>query len=260
MKRALVVMLPAMLPALLAGCASVHPSKDVVGLPQATGGAPQPQVSVSEGRYRKEYILAPEDQIEVVVQRAPEVSRTVLIRPDGAISLPLVGEMPAGGLTPRELTEKLTASLSRRMLEPEVTVIVARFRQPTVYVTGAVEGPAAVPLKDAPTAMEAIARAGGLKHTAAYHDIVVIRLAPDGRVQAIRMPVDIGGQPGGYMATRLLRLEPDDLVFVPENGRTQLGRGITELVTTPLTAINALLWPYVNYRLLEMWDDDQRRD
>ena len=111
-------------------------------------------------------------------------------------------------------------------------MITTRVRPATVYVTGEVGAPAALPLRDAPTAMQAIAMAGGFRRSAAAGDVAIIRLTPEGRLQAIRIPPQVRGQPASYMALRLARLQADDLVFVPENGRSQFARFVDDIINS----------------------------
>jgi protein involved in polysaccharide export with SLBB domain len=232
----------ALLP-LLAACASARTSRVVVVAPETVQSA---------ARYQKEYVLVPDDQIEVVVQRVPEVSRNVLIRPDGFISLPLMGDVQAAGLTPRELTARLTERFGKRLIDPEVAVIATRVRPAMVYVAGEVGAQIAVPLRDAPTVMQAIALAGGFRRSASEGNVAIIRLSPEGRLQAIRIRRQVQGQPASYMALRLARLQPDDLVFVPENGRSQFSRFVDDIINKPLSGINSLASPLINYRLFEV--------
>jgi polysaccharide biosynthesis/export protein len=227
---------------MLQGCASSR-----------AGGAQvrvTPQVLQSETRFRKEYVLSAGDQIEVVVRRTPEASHTVTIRPDGHISLPLLDDVTAAGMTPRELDAKLTELFSARLVEPEVAVIATQVRQPMVYVVGDVTNTVALPLRDAPTAMQAITLAGGLRRSAAARDIAIIRLSDDGYLQAIPITVKGGGQPGPYMALMSSLLQPDDIIFVPENGRSQFSRLLDDLVNRPLFGINSLVQTFVNFRLV----------
>lgn len=210
----------------------------------------EPQVISSAARFRREYVLAPGDQIEIVVRRAPELSRVLVIRPDGYVSLPLLDEVRAAGLTPRELDEQLTAELAGRLIEPEVAVIAQQVRQPVVYVTGEVNNNASiVPLRDAPTAAQAVAAAGGLRRSAAQ--ITILRLDEEGFLLAIPVNPVAEGQPATFAALRTTLLQPDDVVFIAESGRSQMGRLLEDFVNRPLLAMNALVGTYVNYRLAE---------
>jgi polysaccharide export outer membrane protein len=212
----------------------------------------EPAVVASSTRFRKEYILTAGDQIEIVVRGVPEVSRTVVIRPDNVISLPIIDEVPAGGLTPRELDDILTLKFATRLKDPEVTVIANLVRQPVVFVTGDVGSNAAtIPFRDAPTAMQAITLAGGFRRSAAMNDVVIIRLLKDGHLVAIRATADAKGQAGPVMLLRAVPLEPDDIIFVPESNRSQVGRFIDDFVNRPLTTVLAITGIYVNFRFIE---------
>jgi polysaccharide export outer membrane protein len=210
-----------------------------------------PEVVRTTGRFRKEYVLAPGDQIEVLVRRVPEASRGAIIRPDGLISLPLLQDVAAAGLTPRELSDRLTKLFGARLLDPEVNVLPVQVRQAVVYVAGDVTNVVAVPFRDAPTAMQAIQLAGGLRRSAAARDVTIIRLAEDGNLQAILIDATISGQPGPYLALRGAALQPDDIVFVPENGRSQVARFLDDFISRPLVAVNSVVGTFVNFRLVE---------
>jgi len=212
----------------------------------------QPQVIQSSVRFQKEYVLWPGDQLEVSVRRAPEVSRTVVIRSDGNITLPIVQDVKAAGLTPHQLTDALTALLSKRLIEPEVTVIPIQVRQPMVYVLGDVNVAAgtAVPFRDAPTAAQAIAMAGGLRRSGDARYVSIIRLSEDGYLRAIPVQDSAGGQPGPLMALRAALLMPDDIVFVPENGRSQVSRFLDDMINRPLSGVSEVAGLYLNFRLV----------
>jgi len=227
----------------LPGCVSARPDQDEVRV--------DPEVIQSPTRFRKEYVLVPGDEIEVLVRRTPEVSRTVALRPDGYITLPLFGDIMAAGHTPGELDAELTRTFSTRLLDPEVTVIATRVRQPMVYVIGEVMAPKAIPLRDAPTAMQAVALAGGLAVSAARHEIALMRLGDDGYLRAFIVEVEVGGQPGPYMALHGILLKADDVIFVPERGRTQVARIINDLLVQPLLPFNLALNIVANFRLVQ---------
>jgi polysaccharide export outer membrane protein len=231
----------------LASCVSARATQDSLVAP--------PEMVESAARYRKEYVLVADDQVEIVVQRVPEVSRNVIVRPDGRISLPLVGDVDAAGRTPVELAAQLTGLFAKRLVDPEVAVITTRVRPAMVYVAGEVQAPSAVPLHEAATAIQAITRTGGFKRSAATNDVVLIRLNPDGHLRATRLPSlmkGFDGQPNSYLTLSLVTLQPDDLIFVPENGRSQFTRAVNDLINTPLSGINSLFAPIINYRLVQV--------
>jgi protein involved in polysaccharide export with SLBB domain len=207
-----------------------------------------PEIIRSSVRYQKEYLLAEGDQIEVSVWRTPEVSRTVLIRPDGYISLPLMQETKAAGLTPRELADKVQVALSNRLVKPEVNVIPMTVRQPMVYVLGDARTPGAFPLRNAVTAAQAIALAGGTLRSANEDYITVIRLSGDGYLEAFPL---IGASPASapssgpspFMSMAATQLKADDIIFIPESGRSEAARAVNDLLA-PFTI-------YLNYKLLQ---------
>jgi len=220
----------------MAGCASPLPSTHEVKAP--------PEVYRSSVRFQKEYLLYPGDQVEVVVWRNSEVSRTVTIRPDGYISLPLLQEVQAAGLTPRELAQNITKAFSARLLNPEVTVLPMQVRQPSVYVLGDVKNPGAFPVRNAVTAAQAIALAGGVLRSGGESDTTLIRLSEDGYLEA----TVVGGrvsvtQAGPYQELSLVMLKPDDIIFIPETGRAQVLRVLSDLLV-PYQI-------YLNYRLIQ---------
>lgn len=227
---------------LLPSCIRARPQTAQIPVP--------PEVLQSTTRFRKEYVLAAGDQLEVTVRRVPEVSRTVVIRPDGYITLPLVDDVKAEGLTNEELKQKLTELFSKRLQNPEVTVIANITRSPMVYVAGDVTQAMAIPLRNAPTTIQAIAQAGGLRRSASAGNITIIRLTQDGFVRAIPVGSKGGGQPGPYIAMRGSLLEPDDIIFVPENGRSQVTRFLQDIVNQPLQSVTAALGIYTNFRLV----------
>lgn len=215
--------------AALAGCASPTVTQPELQAP--------PAVLQSSLRYQKQYLLAAGDQVDVVVWRTPEVSRTVVIRSDGQISLPLLQDVQAAGLTARELADKLTLQFGERLLKPQVNVVPVLVRQPMVYVMGDVGNPSAVPLRSAATALQALAAAGGARKSGGEADVTVIRLMESGHLQAITLQGTADGQPAPYMTLAATPLQADDIVFVPENGRSQVNRFLDDFVLKPLQTI-----------------------
>ena len=222
--------------------------------PKSVGVAVQmpQQIIQSETRFKKEYVLVAGDQIEVVVRATPEVSRTVIVRPDGNISLPLLDDVMSAGLTTQELDAKITSLLSARLVNPEVTVIGAQVRQSMVYVLGDVNNPAtAIPLRNASTAIQAITYAGGLRRSAASRDIAILRLAEEGYLRAIPLTENRRSQISPYLPLRTTLLQADDIIFVPESGRSQFARFLQDFVTQPLLGINAVVGTYLNFKFVE---------
>jgi len=214
--------------------------------------------ALSEVRYRKEYVVLPGDQLDVVVRRVPEASRSVVVRPDGQITLPIVNDLQVAGLTTREIDGKIEGLLERRLLKPEVTVIAAQAHQATVYVGGEVNVPSSQALRNAATAAQAVSLAGGLRRTANGRGIVVIRLADDGMLQTIKPDVQGRGDRAVFEALSKMRLYADDIVFVPESGRSKMTRFIDDFLNRPLQGTNAILGTYVNFRLVQILNQQVR--
>ena len=223
---------------LLGACTSPH-------VKQAEREVP-PAVIESSLRFQKEYLLAAGDQIDVLVWRTPEASRSVIVRPDGRISLPLLQDVQAAGLTASALASKLTEGFAQRLLNPQVNVVPIVVRQPVVYVMGDVGQAQAVPLRSAATAAQALALAGGARRTGAEADASIIRLMPDGRLRAIAVEAPRDGQPSGTMALAAIPLQADDILFVPESGRSQVNRFIDDVLLKPAQTV-------LSFRLLEIY-------
>src|SRR5437773_325694 len=109
-----------------------------------------------------EYVIGPEDVLDVAVWNSPEISRTVPVRPDGKISLPLLNDVQAAGLTPMQLREALATSLTAFMPGPAVSVIVREVHSFKVTVIGKVKTAGRYEVKDRPTVLDVLALAGGL--------------------------------------------------------------------------------------------------
>jgi len=195
-------------------------------------------------RYEIAYVLQAGDQFEVFVYRHPEFSRKSTIRPDGFISLPLLGEVKAAGMTPRELSAKLTGLFAARVKDPEVTVIVENPPEPMVYVLGHVGGPQALPLRKAQTAAQAMALSGDAKKSGDLFGVSVVRLNKKGLLEAHAVETAGYSQPEVYMALQNIVLLPNDLVVVPESYRSQFVRLIAD--------VNAALLPYFQIRILSI--------
>lgn len=123
----------------------------------------------------KTYKLGPEDIIRVVVWREPELSGMMMVRPDGKITMPLVGEVQASGATPDELSRQIVEALSKVMTKPEVFVQVQTVNSRRYYITGMVNKVGQFPLVTPTTVMEALSSAGGLQEYANGGKIVIVR-------------------------------------------------------------------------------------
>lgn len=231
----------------LAGCTS---SKTTVDLDVS------PTVVESAQRYQREYVLAAGDLIDVIVRGNAAVSRQCTLRPDGYISLPLLQDVKAEGLTVAGLADHLRTLFSARLNDPQVTVIALSVRQPMVYVLGEVGAPQPIPLKDVRTVAQALAFSGGAKVSADLSSVSVIRLTEEGRLRAITVESLEKGQPAPYMALNAILLQAEDVIFVPESQRSQFTRGVNDFVNTPLSGINQILTPYFQFKLIAVIEDN----
>jgi len=156
------------------------------------------------------YRIGREDVLDVSVWRDPDLSRTVPVRPDGFISLPMVGEIQAEGRTAREIEAEIVQKLRPYVQEPKVTVIVREVNAPQVFVTGEVARPGAFPARGRISVLQAIALAGGFTEFANQGAIMVIRRDGKG------YPVDFADLVAeDDEARQILWLMPGDTVVVP---------------------------------------------
>ncbi|HUE03660.1 MAG TPA: polysaccharide biosynthesis/export family protein [Bryobacteraceae bacterium] len=154
------------------------------------------------------YIIGAEDVISIRVWREPENSGTFTVRPDGKVSVPLVGEIQAAGLTPEQLSESIAASLERVMVHPEVTVGVEKVNSKKYYIQGEVIKPGAYPLVIPTTILEALVNAGGFREFANTNKIVILRGGE-------RLKFNYHQVTHGKNMAQNILLKPGDQIIVP---------------------------------------------
>lgn len=132
-----------------------------------------------------EYRLGPGDKLRVEVYKDPQLSQSVQVRPDGKITLPLVGDLDATGNTPIELRDRIAKSLKEYITNPTVTVIVVEADSAHAFVMGEVARPGAIPLNGPTSVLQALAMAGGFKEFANTKDVKVLRPTSNG-LQTLR--------------------------------------------------------------------------
>jgi polysaccharide biosynthesis/export protein len=172
----------------------------------AVGCSHSAPVQDDEVKHISEFRLSREDVVEVSVWKEPELSRTVPVRPDGKITLPLIGDVKAEGLTPAELEDTVQKQLASLVRDPRVTVIVHDVNGQRVYVTGMVGHPGAFPLRNSMNVLQALALAGGLAEFADRDTIRVLRA--DGRHFDVGYDDLVSGK-------SKVTLGPGDTVVVP---------------------------------------------
>jgi polysaccharide export outer membrane protein len=156
----------------------------------------------------KTYLIGPEDILLVRVWREPELSGPVAVRPDGQITLPLVGDLQAGGLSPEMLVEGITKKLSTLMNSPQVMVSVQAVRSKKYYIIGEVGRPGEYPLVTPTTVLDALSNAGGFREFANTKKIVIMR--GDKRLKFNYKEVT-----GGKNLEQNIALENNDHIVVP---------------------------------------------
>lgn len=136
------------------------------------------------------YRIGPQDVLDISVYLAPDLTKTVQVAETGTINLPLVGDVKAGGVTPRELERSLKAELGRTYFQdPQVTVFVKEYNSQRVTLEGAISKPGVYPYRGPTTLLQLIASAGGLNDIADGSDVMVFRTA-SGTRQAAKFNVD----------------------------------------------------------------------
>lgn len=128
----------------------------------------------------RDYIIGPEDVLEITVWRNADLSKVVAVRPDGRISLPLIGDVTAVGKTPSQLTEEIAGKLKEFKENPSVAIVVQQVNSYAVFVLGEVRSPGKFSLKSKTTLLQGITIAGGFTPVAARNKLVVFRLGENG--------------------------------------------------------------------------------
>ncbi len=190
---------------------STNSSKDVAnaGQPPAATTLPPRASSVRDDTY----VIGTEDVLSINVWKEPEMSKLVPVRPDGMISLPLLGEIKAAGLTPVQLQEQITVPLKKLMSEPEVTVMVTEVHSLSFDIVGQVLKPGYYPLTRRMTVLDAIAIAGGFRDFAKQKKVYVLRTEANGK--QVRLPFNYKEVIKGKNPAQNIELQPRDTVVIP---------------------------------------------
>jgi polysaccharide biosynthesis/export protein len=159
-----------------------------------------------------DYVIGESDVLNVNVWKEPQISQSVVVRPDGKISLPLIGEVQVSGLTPVQTQLLLANKLQSYLTNPQVTVTVTDIRSKVVFITGEVAKPGSYPLLTRTTVLQLITNAGGLGQFANKKGIFVLRTV-DGKQQ--RFPFNYKEVIKGEKAEQNILLRPGDTVVVP---------------------------------------------
>ena len=159
------------------------------------------------------FVIGANDVLAINVWKEPDVSRSVPVRSDGKISLPLAGEVQAAGLTPLKLEHDIAGKLQSYISEPEVTVIVQQINSQKFNILGMVNRPGSYSLSNSSTVLDAIAVAGGFRDFAKQKSIYVLRANADGTKS--RMPFNYKDVVKGKNSGENVKLQPNDTIVVP---------------------------------------------
>lgn len=158
-------------------------------------------------------IIGSDDVLVIDVWKEPEISRTIPVRPDGKVSLPLIGELQASGLTPGQLQQEISNKLQTFISEPEVTVIVQEVKSQHFNILGQVVRPGSYQLTTSMTILDAIALAGGLRDFAKRKSIYVLRPNQDG--SQVRIPFNYKNAIKGIDPVQNAKVASLDTIIVP---------------------------------------------
>jgi polysaccharide export outer membrane protein len=181
---------------------------------QATGSSPAPAAKKTDAgaEVPPEYVIGPEDVLGVNFWREAEMTGDVTVRPDGRVTLPLLGEINAAGLTPDALKQRITEAAAKLFEDPSVTVTVRQINSRKVYITGNVTTPGSHPLTGERTVLQVIALAGGLTEFADRKNITVVRV--EGGKQRV-FKLNYNDVSKGKRLEQNIVLKPGDTIVVP---------------------------------------------
>jgi len=189
----------------------------LLGIPM--GCAPVSKEALNEAAkpVSKEFLLGPEDVLEVTVWRNQDLSRTVVVRPDGKISLPLIGDVQASGLNSSQVAAKIAQRLTEFKENPNVSVSLKEVNSYFIYVLGEVLRPGKYPLKSYATVLQGVSMAGGFTPYASKNRMQVIRTLTneDGKENQIRIPVPYNELVSGKGEIENFILKSGDTIVVP---------------------------------------------
>jgi polysaccharide export outer membrane protein len=184
--------------------------------PTAASSSAQPTQSVDGAATKAHddsFVIGNDDVLAINVWKEPEVSKSIPVRSDGKISLPLAGEVQAAGRTPLKLEQEIAARLKNYIAEPEVTVIVQQINSQKFNILGMVNKPGSYPITNSATVLDAIALACGFRDFAKQKAIYVLRQNADGA--ETRLPFNYKDVVKGKNTAQNIKLQPRDTIVVP---------------------------------------------
>lgn len=185
-----------------------------VGTPAVQASAPAGDATpppLASGAAASNYIIGASDTLNVTVWKDPTFSGPVLVRPDGMISIPLLGDIPAAGSTPIQLREVIAAKLRKYIQDPQVSVVLTQVNSKKIYLLGEINKKGPVEMTPGMTLLEAVSSGGGLTDYAKTKKIYILR---DDNGKHLRIPVNYKDALKGNSALNLA-LQPGDTIVVP---------------------------------------------
>lgn len=192
----------------LAQAAPAQPAASAASDKTASDKAP---LAVSASPAGPEYVIGPEDALHIAVWREADLTASLPVRPDGKISLPLLDDVQAAGLTPKQLADSITEKLKKFLADPRVTVVVTQINSKRIYLVGEVLHVGATPMLPNMTVLQALSSAG-LNQFANTKRIYVLR-TENGKQQ--KLPVNYRKLVKGEQIEQNYLLQPGDTIVVP---------------------------------------------
>ena len=181
--------------------------------PQSSGSASSARSSATNmATTDPDYKIGPQDMLRVDVWKEPDISRSVPVRPDGKITLPLINDVQASGLTTTQLAAKIAEGLKKYITSPQVTVGVTEINSRRIFVNGEVAHPGAFSLLPNMTVLQALSSAGGFTQFAREKKIYILRME-DGR--QVKHPFNYKDAISGKNVEQNILLEGGDIIVVP---------------------------------------------
>ena len=181
--------------------------------PAAMASVTQPVVAPANKPHDDSFVIGNDDLLSINVWKEPDLSRSIPVRSDGRISLPLVGEVRAAGQTPLKLEQDIANKLQPYLEDPDVTVMVQQINSQKFNILGKVVKPGSYPLTNSATVLDAIAVAGGCRDFAKEGSIYILRQNLDGSES--RLPFNYKDVIKGRNTAQNIRLQPRDTIVVP---------------------------------------------
>ncbi len=176
----------------------------------------------------KEYKIQFGDQLDIKFLYNPELNETMPVRPDGRITLQLVGDLMVVDMTPTQLAEALKSRYAAEIRKPEVTVIIRQFAAQKIFVDGEVIRPGLLPIVGPMTVSQAIAQSGGFGYDARKNEVVLIRQNPAGK--PLVTVLDMEKWQRGIDMTNDINLMPYDMVFVPKSPIGEVDKWVDQYI------------------------------